>query len=67
MARAWIARAFNVRAVAAASRRFDRSVAQRFSYAAQQCGRIDVSRPRRLAHRTFARSMRGPTNVRAWS
>eukprot|EP00974_Lingulodinium_polyedra_P032038 3085417-Lingulodinium_polyedra.AAC.1 len=32
-----------------------------FANAAQRRGQIDVLQPRRLAHRTLARSTRGPT------
>eukprot|EP00974_Lingulodinium_polyedra_P130393 11213656-Lingulodinium_polyedra.AAC.1 len=60
------ARACDVRAVAAADRRFDRIVVQRCANVAQRCGRIDRPQPQRFVNRTFAHFMRAPEAPENW-
>eukprot|EP00974_Lingulodinium_polyedra_P025667 2479805-Lingulodinium_polyedra.AAC.1 len=62
---AWSARACDLRAVAAATRRLDHIIAQRFADVAQRCGRADDLSPHRVANCTLARSRHAPENWRA--
>eukprot|EP00974_Lingulodinium_polyedra_P129595 11210648-Lingulodinium_polyedra.AAC.1 len=64
MARAWSARACDLKAVAATKRRFDCTVVQRFTDVAQRCVLIEVLLPQRPANRMLARSMSRPKTGR---